>query len=82
MRTNPASANLSDRLLASVGQAASARTTPALYRALLRLLSHGESITIAELAVAAGQASDVVQRAVAGWNDTECDGRGALLAGG
>lgn len=37
MRTDPASANLSDRLVASVGQAVSARTTPRLYKALLRL---------------------------------------------
>ncbi|UPK03123.1 organomercurial lyase MerB [Bradyrhizobium sp. 170] len=79
MRTDPASANLSDRLVASVGQAASARTTPGLYRALLRLLSHGEPVTITELAAAAGQAFDVVQRAVAGWNDTEYDEQGRII---
>lgn len=82
MRTNPASANLSDRLVASVGQAASARTTPGLYRALLRLLSRGQPITIAELAAAAGQAYDVVQRAVAGWNDTEYDRQGRIIGWG
>ena len=53
MHTNPASGNLSDRLVASVGQAASARTAPGLYRTLLRLLSRGEPITIAELAAVA-----------------------------
>jgi alkylmercury lyase len=82
MRTNPASGNLSDRLVATVGQAASARTTPGLYRALLRLLSRGEPTTIAELAAAAGQASDVVQGAVAGWNDTEYDRQGRIIGWG
>ncbi len=82
MRTDPASANLSDRLVASVGQAVSARTTPRLYKALLRFLSHGEPVTIAELAAAAGQAPDVVQRAVAGWNDTEYDLQGRIVGWG
>ena len=82
MRTDSASANLSDRLVASVGQAVSARTTPWLYRALLRLLSHGEPVTIVELAAAAGQASDDVQRDVAGWNDTEYDRQGRIIGWG
>ena len=82
MRTNPASANLSDRLVASVGQATSARTTPGLYRALLRLLSHGEPVTITELAAAAEQTVDVVHRAVAGWNDTEYDPQGRIIGWG
>jgi alkylmercury lyase len=82
MRTDSASANLSDRLVASVGQAVSARTTPWLYRALLRLLSHGEPVTIVELAAAAGQASNVVQRAEAGWNDTEYDPQGRIVGWG
>ena len=82
MHTNPASGNLSDRLVASVGQAASARTAPGLYRTLLRLLSRGEPITIAELAAVAGQASDVVQSMVAGWNDTEYDRQGRILGWG
>jgi alkylmercury lyase len=79
MRSHSASANLSDRLVVSVGQAGSARTTPSLYRALLRLLSHGEPVSIPELAAAAGQACDVVQRAVAGWNDTEYDQQGRII---
>jgi hypothetical protein len=62
MRTNPAPENLSDRLVASVGQAASPRTTPALYRALLRLLSQGEPVTITELAAAARCPTDRVRR--------------------
>ena len=82
MRSSPASADLSDRLVASVGQATSARATPELYRALLRLLSDGEPVTIAELAAAAGRASDVVQRAVAGWNDTEYDNQGRIIGWG
>ena len=82
MRANSASANLSDRLVASVGQAASARKTPGLYRALVRLLSRGEPVTIAELAAAAGQASDDVQRDVAGWNDTEYDRQGRIIGWG
>ena len=76
MRTNPASADLSDRLIVSVGQAASARTTPELYRALLRLVSRGKSVTITELAAAAGDPTD--PRAVAGWNDTEYDQEGRV----
>jgi hypothetical protein len=58
MGPNPASANLSDRLVASVAQAGSARTTPGLYRELLRLLSRGEPVTIAGLAGAAGYPTD------------------------
>jgi Helix-turn-helix domain of alkylmercury lyase len=54
MRSHPVSENLAERLLASVGQATSPRTTPGLYRALLRLLVRGEPVTIAELAAAAG----------------------------
>jgi alkylmercury lyase len=82
MCTNSASANLSDRLVASVGQAASARTTPGLYKALVRLLSRGEPVTIAELAAAAGQTFDDVQRAVTGWNDTEYDRQGRIIGWG
>ena len=82
MRTNPASADLSDRLIGSVGQATSARATPGLYRALLRLLSRGKPVTIAELAAAAGDLIDRVQRAVAGWNDTEYDEEGRIVGWG
>jgi alkylmercury lyase len=82
MRTNPASANLSDRLVASVGQATSARVTPWLYRALLRLLSRGEPVTIAELAAAAAHPTDHVQRAIAGWNDTAYDQEGRIVGWG
>ena len=81
MRTNPASADLSNRLIGSVGQATSARATPRLYRELLRLLSRGKPVTIAEVAAAAGDSIDRVERAVAGWNDTEHDRKAALLAG-
>jgi alkylmercury lyase len=82
MGPNPASANLSDRLVASVAQAGSARTTPRLYRELLRLLSHGEPVTIAGLAAAAGYPTDQVQRTVAGWNDTEYDAQGRIIGWG
>jgi len=54
MPTNPASANLSDRLVASVSQSGSARTAPGLYRALLRLLVRGEPVAIADLATTVG----------------------------
>jgi alkylmercury lyase len=81
-RNSMTPANLSDRLVASVGQAVSARSTPRLYRALLRLLANGDPVTIAELAAAAEQASDVVQRAVAGWNDTEYDPQGRIVGWG
>jgi hypothetical protein len=70
MLTDPASATLSERLVATVGQAASPRATPGLYLALLRLLASGEPVTIAGLAAAAGHPTDTVQEAVARWNDT------------
>jgi alkylmercury lyase len=82
MRTNPASADLSDRLIASVGQIGSAGRTPGLYRALLRLLSPGKPVSIAELAAAAEHPTDRVQRAVAGWNDTEFDQEGRIVGWG
>jgi len=82
MRTNPASADLSDRLIGSVGKATSARATPGLYRELLRLLSRGKPVSIAELAAAAGDPIDRVQRAVAGWNDTEYDQEGRIVGWG
>jgi alkylmercury lyase len=82
MGPNPASANLSDRLVASVAQTGSARTTPGLYRELLRLLSRGEPVTIAGLAAAAGYPTDEAQRAVAGWNDTEYDAQGRIIGWG
>ncbi len=65
MSTDATSANLADRLVASVSQAGSARTTPALLRALLRLLVRGEPVTVAQLAAAAGQPIGDVRRAVA-----------------
>ncbi len=82
MPTNATSANLADRLVASASQAGSARTTPDLFRVLLRLLSHGEPITVAQLAAAAGQDTDDVQRAVAGWSDTEYDQYGRIIGWG
>jgi alkylmercury lyase len=82
MRPNSAAENLSGRLLASVGQAASARTTPALYRALLRLLCRGEPVTTVELAAAAGCPADQVRRDVASWNDTEYDEQGRIIGWG
>ncbi|WP_275188016.1 organomercurial lyase MerB [Bradyrhizobium sp. CSA112] len=48
----------------------------------MRLLSHGEPVIIAELAAAAGHPSDVVQRGVAGWNDTEYDRQGRIVGWG
>jgi|SRR5579859_3199366 len=82
MRTHPASANLSGRLVASVAQAGSARTTPGLYRTLLQLLARGEPVSIAGLAAAAGHPPDQVHRAVAGWTDTEYDAQGRIIGWG
>ncbi|OAF12420.1 hypothetical protein AYJ54_06220 [Bradyrhizobium centrolobii] len=82
MRPNPASANLSERLVASVAQGGSARTTPGLYRELLRVLSRGEPVAIERLAAAAGYPTDQVQRAVAGWSDTEYDQEGRIIGWG
>src|SRR5437899_12395494 len=73
MPTDSTSGNLSDRLVTSVSQIGSARTSPGLYRVLLRLLARGEPVAIAQLAAAAGRSTDEVQRAVAGWSDTEYD---------
>lgn len=53
-----ATSDLADRLVASVSQAGSARTSPRLYRTLVRLLARGEPVTIAQLAIAIGQPVD------------------------
>lgn len=66
-------ASLPDRLVVSVTQPGSARATPRLFRELLRLLADGGPVTIGQLAAAAARPFDDVQRAVAGWNDTEYD---------
>jgi alkylmercury lyase len=75
-------ANLADRLVASISQAGSPRTSPSLYRVLLRRLAEGEAVTIAQLAAAAGQPTDDVQRTVAGWPDTEYDQQGRIIGYG
>lgn len=79
MPTNPASNNLSDRLVASVSQSDPARTSPGLYRALLRLLARGEPVAVADLATIARRPTSEVQRIVAGWTDTEYDGQGRIV---
>jgi alkylmercury lyase len=82
MPTCATSANLSDRLVASVNQPGSARTAPHLYRALLRLLSQGEPVTIEQLADAAAQPADEVRHLVASWPDTEYDQQGRIMGWG
>lgn len=77
-----ATSDLADRLVASVSQAGSARTSPRLYRTLVRLLARGEPVTIAQLAIAIGQPVDGVQRTVAGWRDTEYDQHGRIVGYG
>lgn len=74
--------DLSDRLVASVTQAGSARTSPVLYRTLLRLLACGKPVEIAQLAAAAGQAGNDVQHIVAAWPDTEYDAEGRIVGWG
>lgn len=73
---------LAASLVASVTQAGSARATPDLYRTLLRLLARGEPVTVAELAAAAGEPPDDVERTVAGWPDTEYDEHGRIVGWG
>jgi hypothetical protein len=63
-------------------QPGSARISPGLYRALLRLLAHGEPVTIGQLAAIAGRPADHVTRVVAGWSDTEYDQQGRIIAYG
>jgi alkylmercury lyase len=75
-------ATLADRLVASVSQTGSARTSPGLYRALLRLLARGEPVAITQLAVAAGLSLGEVQRRLAGWPDTEYDQQGSIIGYG
>lgn len=82
MPNTAASASLPDRLVVSVSQPGSARTTPSLFRELLRLLSDGEPVTIDQLAATAKQSADEVRRAVTGWNDTEYDQRGRIIGWG
>jgi alkylmercury lyase len=76
------SETLADRLVASVSQVGSARTSPGLYRVLLRLLVRGEPVTITQLAAAAGQPVEGVQRIIAGWRDTEYDPQGRIVGYG
>lgn len=75
-------ANLSHRLVTSVSQLGSARTSPGLYSALLRLLARGAPVSISQLAAAAGRPTGDVQRAVAGWSDTEYDEQGRIIGYG
>lgn len=82
MPTNPTPAHLSDRLVASVSQSGSARTSPGLYHTLLRLLVHGEPVAIADLAAMARRPTTDVQRIVAGWTDTEYDSDGRIVGYG
>ena len=74
--------NLSDRLVASVSQPGSARTSPGLYRALLRLLVRGQPVDVADLAATVGRATDEIRRVVAGWTDTEYDPQGRIIGYG
>ncbi len=57
MHSDVKASSLSDRLVASVSHAGSPRTSPDLYRSLLRLLSRGDPVTIDQLATAAGHRS-------------------------
>lgn len=82
MSISTTSETLANRLVASVSQAGSARTSPGLYRVLLRLLARGEPVAITELAAAAGQFTEGVQRAVAAWRDTEYDEQGRFIGWG
>jgi len=79
MSISPASGSLADRLVASVTQVGSARTSPGLYLVLLRLLARGEPVTITQLAAAAGQPTEAIQHAIAGWRDTEYDQQGRII---
>lgn len=82
MPTDATSASFADRLVASVSQAESARTSPGLYRTLLRLLARGEPVTIVQFADAAGQSIGDVRRAVAEWRDTEFDEQQRIIGWG
>ncbi len=72
-------ASLPNRLVASVSQPGSARATPRLFQELLRLLTRGEPVTVDRLTAAVKLPADDVQRAVAGWNDTEYDEQGRII---
>ncbi|MBO0755955.1 MAG: organomercurial lyase MerB [Bradyrhizobiaceae bacterium] len=82
MSTKLTPANLGDRLVASVTQAGSPRSSPELYRTLLRLLARGVPVTIAQLATTTGRSVDDVQRTVSGWSDTEYDHNGRIIGWG
>lgn len=71
-----------ERLVASVSQMGSARTSPVLFRELLRLLARGAPVTIKELATAAGRPAGDVLDAVSRWRDTEYDREGRLIGWG
>lgn len=82
MASKSTPADLSDRLVASVSQVGSARTSPGIYRTLLRLLAHGKPVSIAQLAAATGRPTIDVRRTIEGWTDTEYDRQGRIVGYG
>jgi alkylmercury lyase len=67
---------LAHRLVTGLTRPGSARTTPGLYRTLLRLLA------VADLARAAGHHEGEVRTAIASWADTEYDEAGHIVGYG
>lgn len=82
MQTDFPRRDVADSLLASVTRDGSARTSPALYRTLLRMLADGDPVPIAHLAAATGRAVAEVENTVAGWPDTEYDEQGRIIGWG
>jgi alkylmercury lyase len=74
--------DLAERLVASVTQAGSARTSPALCRALLQSLALGKPVSVAQLASAAGHPVAEAENALVGWPDTEYDEQGRIVGWG
>ncbi|MFF0522343.1 organomercurial lyase MerB [Actinomadura nitritigenes] len=73
---------LAARIVASVAQPTSARTTPGLYQQLLRLLAAGRPVSLAELADASGRPPSEIEEAVAAWADAEYDEQGRIIGHG
>lgn len=82
MPVQPTTAELANRILTSVTQPTSARTTPGLYRELLRLLTRGEPVALERLATASGHRAETVARTVSSWPDTEYDAQGRITGYG
>ncbi|MDV8128872.1 organomercurial lyase MerB [Rhodococcus qingshengii] len=70
---------LADRLNDTLG---TAHTQPWLWPSLLRLLAHGEPVTLDQLATATGRSAEEIRHALQAMPDTEYDEHGRIIGSG